>query len=37
MTVQQVIGLAFIVYGVLYALWWIPKTLQLRNERKGDD
>jgi len=33
MTTQQIIGLVFIVYGILYACWWIPKTLQLR---RGD-
>lgn len=36
MTVQQIIGLAFLIYGILYACWWIPKTLQLRKERGGD-
>jgi len=36
MTVQQIIGLTFLIYGILYACWWIPKTLQLRKERKED-
>ena len=34
MTIQQIIGLLFIIYGILYAIWWIPKTLQLRKELK---
>ena len=32
MTIQQIIGLLFISYGIIYAMWWIPKTLQLRKE-----
>lgn len=36
MTIQQIIGLAFLIYGILYACWWIPKTLQLRKERRGN-
>ena len=34
MTIQQIIGLLFISYGVIYAIWWTPKTIQLINERK---
>lgn len=32
MTIQQIIGLLFIIYGIIYAIWWIPKTVKLRKE-----
>ena len=34
MTIQQIMGLGFIIFGVIYAIWWIPKTIQLRKELK---
>lgn len=36
MTIQQIIGLLFVSYGLIYAAWWIPKTLELRKELKND-
>ena len=32
MTMQQIIGLLFISYGIIYAIWWTPKTIQLIKE-----